>query len=231
MVYHCPICGAELIERKAEAVCTFCGRLTPTEYICLQGHHICEECQLATMPQVVERVCESTKEKDPGHIANLIMKHPAMLMHSAQHHFIVAPVILAALANAGELVLHKGRLRAALRRTADIPFASCGTRGECGACIGLGAAVSILTKASYLKDKERSLALGASAEALFAVAGAGGPRCCKQSVYLTLETGVAFLKRELGLEFPLKIECDFSSRNQECKRERCKYYEPSVETP
>lgn len=226
MLYHCSICGAELIERETEAICTFCGRLTPAEYICPQGHHICEECQLAPMPQVVEWVCENTTEKDPSHIVNLIMKHPAMLMHSAQHHFIVAPVILAALANAGEFTLHKGRIRAALRRSSDIPFATCGTRGECGACIGLGAAVSILTKATYLKDRERSLALQASGEALLAVAEAGGARCCKQSVYLTLETAAAFLKRELHLELPLKINCDFSSLNQECKRERCRYYEP-----
>jgi len=50
----------------------------------------------------------------------------------------------------------------------------------------------------YQKGWERSLALLATSEALKAVAETGGPRCCKQSVYLTLETTAEFLRRNLG---------------------------------
>ncbi len=223
--YPCVICDAILYETDTVAMCSFCGQETPAEYLCPNGHYICEECRLADLPQVVERVCEGTRETDPSIIVNLIMKHPIVVMHSPRHHVLVAPAMLAALANSGQRPLKSGRLESAIKRTDDIPFAVCGTRGECGAAVSVGALVSILTGASYLKGRERSLALRATAEALQAIAEAGGPRCCKQSVYLSLETAVAFLRRELGLDSPLTIRCEFSRRNEECKKEGCRYYE------
>ncbi len=226
MLYPCVICGAELYETDTVAVCSLCGQETPAEYLCPNGHHVCEDCQLADPLQAVERVCGSTRETDPGVIVNLIMKHPVMVMHSAHHHVLVAPAVLAALVNSGQRSLKPGRLSSAIRRTAEIPYGVCGTRGECGAAVSVGALVSILTGASYLKDQERSLALQATAEALQAIAEGGSPRCCKQSVYLSLETAVAFLRRELGLDLPLTIRCEFAGRNEECKRGKCQYYEP-----
>jgi len=63
------------------------------------SYPVCEKCQLADPLQVVERVCEGTRERDPGAVVNLIMKHPAMVMHGWVHHALVAPAMLAALAN------------------------------------------------------------------------------------------------------------------------------------
>jgi hypothetical protein len=224
MTYLCTVCGAELEQVDTVAVCTFCRHETPAQYLCPAGHHICEECQQADWPQVVERVCEGSHETDPVAIANLIMKHPMSVMHSPQHHIMIAPIMLTALRNREQRPLAPGRIASAIERTKGIPLGVCGSRGECGAAIGAGTLVSILTGASYAKDKERSLALQASAEALLAIAQAGGPRCCKQSVYLTLETASLFLKRELDIDLPVEPRCEFSARNVECKKERCKYY-------
>jgi hypothetical protein len=224
MSYRCVVCDSELEQVDTVAACTFCGREAPAQYLCAAGHHICEECQLADWPQVVERVCEGTRERDPAAIVNLIMKHPMAVMHSPQHHILVAPAVLAALRNNGLRPLKPGRLASAIERTRGIPLGTCGTRGECGAAIGAGALVSILTGATYRKDWERSLALQATAEALLATAWAGGPRCCKQSVYLALETTSVFLKRELNLDLSVNTCCDFAARNEECKKERCRYY-------
>lgn len=226
MVYPCPICDAELYETDIAATCTFCGQMSQADYLCPNGHFVCEECRLADYPQVIERACAASKETDPGIIVNLLMKHPAVRMHSPQHHLLVAPAVLAALANTGQGALKPGRLASAIKRTQDIPYAVCGTRGECGAATSVGALVSILTGATYQKDAERSLALRATARALEAIADAGGPRCCKQSVYLALETAVAFIRQELGLQLPLTLRCEFASRNPECKKERCEFYEP-----
>jgi hypothetical protein len=145
-------------------------------------------------------------------------------MHSPQHHIMIAPVMLSALRNNGLRPINPGRLASAIERTKGIPLGVCGTRGECGAAVGAGTLVSILTGASFMKDRERSLALQATAEALLAIAQAGGPRCCKQSIYLTLETTSGFLKRELDIDLPVAPRCEFSARNTECKQERCKYY-------
>jgi hypothetical protein len=224
MSYLCNLCGGELERLDTVAVCIFCNRETPARYRCANGHHICEECQLADWPQVVERVCEGTRETDPAAIVNLIMKHPMAVMHSPQHHILVTPAVLVALRNSEQLQLKPGRLASAIERTKGIPLGSCGLRGECGAAISVGALVSILTGATYQKDHERSLALQASAETLLAIAQAGGPRCCKQSVYLALETTSIFLKRKLGIDLPVNPRCDFAARNAECKKERCRYY-------
>jgi hypothetical protein len=226
MPHFCAICHGELYEAEGIAACSLCGKQSPARYLCPTGHYICEECQLATWPQVIERVCENTTECDPVAIVNLIMKHPMSIMHSPQHHILVAPAILAALHNGSERPLKPGRLASAIERTTGIPLGVCGTRGECGAAVGVGALVSILTKASYLSDRERSLALRATAEALLTIAEAGGPRCCKQSVYLSLETASSFLRRELELELPVSVRCDFAQQNDECKKGRCQYYEP-----
>ncbi len=224
MAYSCVICGGDLHPVTTTALCSFCNHETPARYLCEHGHHICEECQLADWPQVVERVCEGSKETDPSVIANLIMKHPMAVMHSPQHHIIVTSVFLSALRNAGLHSLNTGRLPSAIERTQGIPLGACGARGECGAAASVGALVSILTGASFAKDKERSLSLQATAETLIAIAQAGGPRCCKQSVYLAIETASIFLKRELDIELPVDPQCEFSARNKECKKERCKYY-------
>jgi hypothetical protein len=218
------VCGYELEQVNVVAACTFCGHETPAQYLCAARHHICEECQLADWPQVVERACEGSRETDPAVIANLIMKHPMSVMHSPQHHILVTPVVLAALRNSGQYPLKPGRLASAIERTRGIPLGSCGTRGECGAAISVGALVSILTGATFQKDRERSLALQASAETLLAIAQAGGPRCCKQSVSLALKTSSIFLKRELNLDLSVEPHCDFAARNEECKHERCQYY-------
>ena len=70
--YPCLICEAELAEVDTVAVCSFCGQDSPAEYLCPNGHHVCEECQLADPLQAIERVCAGTKERDPGPIVNLL---------------------------------------------------------------------------------------------------------------------------------------------------------------
>lgn len=224
MIYFCSICGGELKQVDILAVCAFCGHESHANYLCPAGHHICEECQLADWPNVVERVCEGSYETDPFKIVNLIMKHPMSVKHSPQHHIIVAPAFLAAMRNAGIRQLSPGRLSSTIERTKGIPLGACGTRGECGAATSVGALVSILTGATFTKDRERSLALQATAETLLRIAEAGGPRCCKQSVYLALESAASFMRRELNIDLPVNPRCEFASRNKECKKERCKYY-------
>lgn len=224
MTYYCSVCGSELEQVNKLAICTFCGHESVARYICRAGHHICEECQLADWPEVVERACEGTTETDPSRIVNLIMKHPMAVMHSPQHHIVVAPAFLAAMRNGGLRQFGTGRLSATIERTKGIPLGSCGMRGECGAATSVGAIVSILTGATFLKDRERSLALQATAETLLNIAKAGGPRCCKQSVYLALETAASFVRRELDINLRVEPRCEFVFRNKECKKERCKYY-------
>lgn len=226
MAYPCLICGADLRELETEtpAVCSYCGETQPVYYVCPHGHAVCDACQGADQLTLIRRVCAGTRETNPIAIANRIMGHPAFVMHGPYHHQLVAPVALTVLANLGQSEFRPERLDAVLRRTADIPLGVCGTRGACGAAESVGAVLSVLTGASYLKDAERSLALRGTAETLLALAAAGGPRCCKQSVYLAFETLSRLLASELGLTLPVTVRCEFWESNPECKGPRCAYY-------
>jgi hypothetical protein len=138
---------------------------------------------------------------------------------------LVAPVLLAALRNEGHEV-REGSIRAALHRMRDIPAAVCGTRGDCGAAVGLGCAVSLLLGATFSSDVQRAQALRATARALDRVADLGGPRCCRQSVYAALETAIEFLRGELGMTLiaPELTRCAFAHTTPDCKQERCAYF-------
>ncbi len=136
--FVCFICGQGLLEKESTGLCTFCGKQEPGEWVCPGGHYICEECRLSAPEEVIKRVCLNTKSPDPWEIATLIMRHPAFRPHGVEHHLVVAPVVLTALVNSGQADLEKEKISAALKRTADIPFGVCGSRGDCGACIGAG---------------------------------------------------------------------------------------------
>ena len=225
MVYYCSLCAAELLEEERLQTCTYCGAQEECDWLCPQGHYVCEDCRTAAPEEIIERTCLATSDPDPFAIADLVMKHPVFREHGPAHHLLVAPVILAALRNQGHPV--KGSsLHAALHRMKDIPVAVCGTRGDCGAAVGLGCAVSLSTGATFRSDHERSQALRATARALNRIADLGGPRCCRQSVYATLETATLFFNGELGIAFagPDLISCPFSHTTEGCKQERCAYF-------
>jgi hypothetical protein len=225
-VFHCSLCGAGLLEVERLQTCTYCGTEEECEWLCPQGHYVCDDCRTASPEEIIERTCLATGDPDPMAIAELIMKHPAFREHGPVHHLLVAPVLLAALRNQGHRV-KESSIRTAVHRMKDIPIAVCGTRGDCGAAAGLGCAISLVTGATFRSDQERSHALRATACALAWVADQGGPRCCKQSVYATLETAALFVNGELGIAFaaPDLIRCAFSRTTEECKRERCAYFQ------
>lgn len=223
--FRCFICEQELQEKENLFACTFCGKQEPGEWFCPGGHYICEECRLSTPEEAIQRVCSHTTSSNPWEIATLVMRHPSFKPHGAEHHLVVAPVVLTALANSGQAAFDKKKIAAAIKRTADIPVGACGSRGDCGACIGAGAAVSIILKASFASGKERSLTLKTAAAALLRLAEAGGPRCCKQSVYAALETCSLVFKNELNLHLDIgNKKCLFSQRITDCKKEICPYY-------
>lgn len=128
--------------------------------------------------------------------------------------------------NQGKLKWDPRRNNALIHRTEFIPYGVCGTIGICGVCSSVGATLSTLLKATYMSDRERSIALSGTAECLMELSKAGGPRCCKQSLYIGLEVLNRHLKKYLNLDMnlPDKIVCEFSDKNPECKKERCEFY-------
>ena len=224
MKFYCSICHEELHENDTEMPCSFCGKVELAEWICPNNHYQCEDCRIAEPEEITLRVCNYSKSINPFEIANLIMHHPTFRNFGHEHHLIVAPAIITALKNAGQIDIDTRRNKIAVHRTKEIPYGVCGSRGDCGAAVGAGTAVSIITRATYMSDKERSLTLEATGRSLLALAEKGGPRCCKQSVYSSIQSALKFLNEKKMIAFPEPdFQCEFKDIKG-CKKEACEYY-------
>ncbi|MBS3816149.1 MAG: hypothetical protein KGY76_01135 [Candidatus Thermoplasmatota archaeon] len=221
--FPCPICGEILEKHEGKAECMFCGEKEEADYICPNGHFRCEECRLAGPKEIIERTCKNYDGTEPIELAPLIMKHSSFNAHGIEHHLLVAPVILTICRNSGIDVSSK-KIKTAMKRLEDIPYGACGSRGACGACESAGVAVSLITGASFRSGEERSLALRTTSNSLKAIAEMGGPRCCKQSVYASIEQAISILKEEYDLDDIEDFKCPFAGDIEGCKEERCIYY-------
>ena len=68
-----------------------------------------------------------------------------------------------------------------------------------------------------------------TSQALQAIGDIGGPRCCKRNAFLSIQTGIAFVKERYGIELELHpIICEFSCYNQQCIKERCPFYQKEI---
>ncbi|MEM2849442.1 MAG: DUF5714 domain-containing protein [Candidatus Bathyarchaeia archaeon] len=153
---------------------------------------------------------------------------PSMPVSGPWHHTIVPGVLIASLRNNGYPFTDED-VEEALKRGSLVPAAACGFLGACGAAVGLGIAVSIITKATPYHDRERSLTLKYSAEAITLVAKHGGPHCCRLASYVVILHAVRVFEKEFGYELPtpspreLVGRCTLWEENPVCHMERCMF--------
>jgi hypothetical protein len=181
---------------------------------------------------LIEQVCRTTALEDPLAIACTIMQRPQISLHGPEHHFLVPAVLIAAYYN------HRGSpekkdpaLRQARKRAGAVQPAFCGTHGTCGAAIGTGIFMSLITHAGPLKKEEWSLSNQMTARSLTAIAVSGGPRCCKRDSWLAIGEAVKFLAEKCGISLPVTehIACEYATINQDCTGYECPFY-PEEET-
>lgn len=181
---------------------------------------------------LIERVCLTTTETDPLALACTIMQRPQISLHGPEHHFLVPAVLIAAYYN------HRGSpekkdpaLRQARKRAEAVQPAFCGTHGTCGAAIGTGIFMSLITHSGPLKKEEWSLSNQMTARSLTAIAVSGGPRCCKRDSWLAIGEAVKFLAEKCGISLPVTehIACEYATINRDCTGYECPFY-PGEET-
>ena len=226
---NCGICGLPLIYGNESATmrCVFCGRTYSALIYCPQGHYICDSCHQREAVDILRQVLISSVWANPLEILEQVMSHPSVPMHGPEHHAMVPAVIVTAVRNSGYPVPPEA-VEQALSRGEKVPGGWCGFYGACGAGIGVGIAVSVLTEATSLKGKERSLANEATSLALSRLAD-GYSRCCKRAYRKSLETAVEFLQQRLNISLRTAagMRCSYSHRNKECPKELCPYYLPN----
>ena len=180
------------------------------------------------------RACLASAVTDPVALATGLMQHPKVKMHGPEHHFLVPAALLTAYDNLrGDPSAKASHLREARRRAETVIGGMCGFHGACGAAIGIGIFVSLVTGATPLAREAWSLSNLATSEALAVIARRGGPRCCKRDTWLAILAAVRFARAHLGVTLPLgpRDPCGFSGKNRECLEQRCPFYRGGAAAP
>ncbi|MHC3129339.1 MAG: SAM-dependent methyltransferase [Candidatus Bathyarchaeota archaeon] len=225
----CLICGEELVYEKETAPieCFYCHQVYDSNAKCKNGHFVCDKCHSLPAMDLIENYCISSKSEDPLELALTLMRNPNIKMHGPEHHFLVPAVLLAAYYNIKKDYKEKAtKIRMAKKRATQILGGFCGFYGNCGAAVGTGIFVSLITNATPLSIADWKLANLVTAKSLFVIAHHGGPRCCKRTTFLALLEAADFVKEDFGVSFKTnkELKCEFYPLNNECLKQKCPFY-------
>jgi hypothetical protein len=225
----CLTCGAELVylERAEAMTCAGCGRVHQSNARCANGHFFCDVCHSADTVDVIERLCLDSRETDPVTITLTAMRHPKVKMHGAEHHYLTPAALLTAYCNLRDEPLERkaSMLAEAKKRAVQVPGGTCGYWGACGAAVGTGIFVSIVTGATPRSREPWAMAQAMTSEVLATYAKLGGPRCCKRNTWVAALTAAKFARQHLDTPMKAKgARCEFSAMNPDCHKLECPFH-------
>lgn len=224
----CLICGEALVylTNKTQLRCSVCHETKWADAHCQSGHFVCDACHAEDPCTWIEQQCLRSDATRPIDFAIELMRHPYVAMHGPEHHFLVPAVLLTAYFNLKQQRDSiEPKVREARQRAQRIVGGSCGFHGACGAAVGVGIFVSLVTEATPLSREEWRLCNTATAEALTRIAAGGGPRCCKHNTLLALQSAAEFSSAHLGQIVPTgPVSCEFFRLNRECRGVACEYF-------
>jgi len=146
----CLICDADLeyLDEPKVMECAYCRQKSMTTTCCVNGHYICDRCHKLDTEDLIEVLCLRSSENNPFILTERIFSSPTFRLHGPEHHFLVPAVLIAALYNHTREPEKKERaIKNAMHRAGMMKGGSCGLLGECGAAVGTGIFVSIVTGA------------------------------------------------------------------------------------
>jgi hypothetical protein len=226
----CLLCGAPLVylDSNETMECHDCHRIFSSNVRCENGHYFCDTCHSQGTNAWILQQCLLSVSSNPIEMAINLMDDPRIKMHGPEHHFLVPAVLWTAYANVKKLDpgVKSRRLSQAKQRAETVVGGSCGFYGNCGAAVGTGIFISLVTGATPLSTDAWGLCNLMTSHSLLSIANVGGPRCCKRDSFLAISTAAGFLQERLAtrLEMPAAITCHYSHLNRECKKDHCPYY-------
>lgn len=169
-------------------------------------------------------LCENSK--NPIEIFNHIAQSDFVRIHGPEHHVLDGAALLTAFYNAGGQVDLQSSLQELMKRGLQMPGATCGMWGVCGAVSSMGAALSIIDGTGPLsEDASWGKHMDFTSKALHSLSRVGGPRCCKRDAFLSFQEAIQFINESYDVELESStIECSFSEKNEQCIKERCPFY-------
>jgi protein-tyrosine-phosphatase len=171
-------------------------------------------------------LCLKQNSKSPTEIFNHIAQMDFIRMHGPEHHVLDGAALLTAFYNASGKIDLQESLQELMRRGLQMPGATCGMWGVCGAVSSMGAALSIIDGTGPLSaDASWGKHMEFTSKALSSLSKVGGPRCCKRDAYLSFFQAVKFVNENYDVQLESShVECGFSERNGQCIKEKCPFY-------
>jgi hypothetical protein len=170
---NCAVCGAPLVyfTQKQKNVCQFCGREFEIDAMCEKGHYVCDECHARNAIEAITGYMMCSDSDNPVEMAIEIMQHPSIKMHGPEHHYLVPAALLSAYCNRSGLQDKKAEyLAEAKARASKVPGGFCGFNGACGAGIGTGIFISIISGATPISKIEWKMSNMMTSESLVNIA-------------------------------------------------------------
>ena len=132
----------------------------------------------------IEEACLKEQSTNPIEIFNHIANNEFIRIHGPEHHVLDGASLLTAFYNAGGKIELTESLVELAKRGLQMPGATCGMWGVCGAVSSLGAALSIIDQTGPLtSDASWGKHMEFTSNALSSLAKVGGPRCCKRNAF------------------------------------------------
>lgn len=223
----CLICGKPLIYSDHSRIrkCFICRKEFIANCECEAGHYVCDTCHEAELTSFFMPGLLASDEKDPQKLLDMVMELPSVHLHGPEHHVIVPCVLLTAYKNNGGEISLERSLTEAMKRAKQVPGGVCGYWGACGASIGAGIYLSVITGSNPLHKEAWPFPQRLVAQCLEKNAGTGGVRCCKRTSRIAIETAVVFTSEWFGIDMPLtKPSCTYMSMNKECLFIQCPFF-------
>ena len=170
--------------------------------------------------------CLQEKSKNPIEIFYNIANNEFVRIHGPEHHVLDGAALLTAFYNAGGKIELQESLNELMKRGLQMPGATCGMWGVCGAVSSMGAALSIIDNTGPLSlDASWGKHMEFTSKALYSLSQVGGPRCCKRDAFLSFQNAIEYINENYDVELESsKIECGFSEKNMQCIKEKCPFY-------
>ena len=170
--------------------------------------------------------CLQEKSTNPIDIFLNIAQMDFVRIHGPEHHVLDGAALLTAFYNAGGNIDLHNSLNELMNRGLQMPGATCGMWGVCGAVSSMGAVLSIIDGTGPLtSDSSWGKHMEFTSKALQCLSKVGGPRCCKRDAFLSFQKAIQYVNENYNVELQnQKIECSFSEKNAQCIKDKCPFY-------
>lgn len=147
--------------------CAICRENFTDTTACVSGHYVCNDCLEHPGTAVIRSICTSTKSKNSVSIAVIMMNSPAVYMHGADHHVIVAAALFAAYKNCGGNSLDLNNVvDESIKRESGLPYGICASSGTSGGAVSAEIFHSIIAKTEPLSIKKEDMETSSSLNVL-----------------------------------------------------------------